>query len=157
MLYRSGHGPSLVQRYMLEGSQDSLRQAAHLLKEYPDTISTFDRSTGIGCFDTALQLQKPNLLKLVMTTVVDGTLEAETGATRTILTSKMPMNARETLQNMVSNHAAAFTVEVLSEMTYIKVPFTTPKEIYRSQIRVRLSVALTVALAFRCMDTLVLI
>lgn len=137
VLYRSGFGPSLVQRYMLEGSQTSLRNAANVLNKYPDTIYTFDRRTGTGCFETALELKKPNLLKMVMTTVVDGTLEAENEHTRTILTSDIPTNARATLQSMVSNQSSDFIVDVLAQMTYIKVPFAAPKQIYKKQAMVR--------------------
>ena len=136
VLYRSGEGPSLLQRYMLEGSQESLRQAAHILKTYPDTINTFDRKTGEGCFDTALQSKKANLLKLVMSTVVDGSLEAGADGTRTIFTSEMPGNARSTLQSMIMNHAPDFTIDVLSQIAYVKVPFTGPREVSRTQKRV---------------------
>ena len=62
---------------MLDGSQESVRLVATLLKGNPDALYTFDRASDDGCFDTALSL-KPNLLKLTLTTLVDGTLEAET-------------------------------------------------------------------------------
>jgi hypothetical protein len=62
---------------MLEGSQESLRRAAALVHSHPDSIYCFNRSTNDSSFDIALHLKKPNLLKLILTTFVDGTLEAD--------------------------------------------------------------------------------
>ena len=128
-LYRSGEGPSLVQRNMIEGSQASLRRAASILQDHPDAIYAFDRSTGDGCFQTALQLKKPNLLKIVMTTLVDGTLEADSHGRRTILTTEMPALGLDTLQHIIASFPPQYIVEILHKMTYIKVPFTNPREI----------------------------
>ena len=114
---------------MIEGSQASLRRAAAILQEHPDAIYAFDRSTGDGCFQTALHLKKPNLLKLVMTTLVDGTLEADSNGRRTILTTEMPALGLDTLQHIIASFPPQYIVEILHKMTYIKVPFTNPREI----------------------------
>jgi len=134
-LYRSGDGPSIVQRNMIEGSQASLRRAATILQDHPDAIYAFDRSTGDGCFQTALKLKKPNLLKLVMTTLVDGTLETDSNGRRTILTSEMPELGLDTLQHIIANFPPQYIVDILAEMTYIKVPFTEPREVSTSHIK----------------------
>lgn len=127
-LYRSGNGPSLVQRYMLDGSAESLRLAVHVLHHYPDALYTFDRTNGQGCFDTAISLQKPNLLKLTLTTLVDGTLEGETsnGGKRSILTTDLPEQGAKALYDMIFNQPPLFIVDILAEMTFLKVPFTQP-------------------------------
>lgn len=129
VLYRSADGPSLIQRYMLDGSQDSLRRAAALMDSHSDTIYCFDRTTGDSCFDTALKLKKPNLLKLVMTVLVDGTLESEGDGRRSILASGMPDRGAQTLQDMMQNSPPEFIVGILSKMTYVKVPFTQAHEV----------------------------
>jgi hypothetical protein len=134
-LYRSGDGPSLVQRNMIEGSQDSLRRAAAILQDRPDPIYAFDRSTGDGCFQTALQLKKPNLLKLVMITLVDGTLETDSNGRRTILTTDMPDLGLDTLKHIIASFPSQYIVEILAEMTYIKVPFTEPREISTTHVK----------------------
>jgi WD40 repeat protein len=133
VLHRSGNGPSLVQRYMLEGSPDSLRRAAALINSHPDTIFCFDRTTGDSSFDTALKLKKPNLLKLVITNLVDGTLESDVDGRRTILTSGLPERGRDTLKDMIQNSPSEFIVNILSEMTYVKVPFTEAHEVAGSK------------------------
>ncbi|KAI2510727.1 hypothetical protein MHU86_3675 [Fragilaria crotonensis] len=129
ILYRSGNGPSLVQRYMLEGSPESLRRAAALISSYPDTIYCFDRCTGDSSFDTALKLKKPNLLKLVVTCLVNGTLESDGDGRRTILTSSLPERGRDTLRDMIRNSPPEFVVSILSDMTFLKVPFTDAREV----------------------------
>lgn len=45
-IYRSPQGPSFLQRCMFEGSKESLVSAARVLKRAPDTVLTFDRTTG---------------------------------------------------------------------------------------------------------------
>jgi WD40 repeat protein len=133
-LFRSGNGPSLVQRYMLDGSPESVLLVATLLKRSPDALYTFDRTTGKGCFDTALSLQKPNLLKLTLTILVDGTLEAETnnGGKRSILTTDLPERGSEALYNMIFNQPQLIN-DILAEITFIKVPFTVPHEYHRKE------------------------
>jgi hypothetical protein len=126
VLYGSGYGPSLVQRYMLEGSQESLCRAAALAHSHPDSIYCFNRSTNGSSFDIALHLKKPNLLKLILTTFVDGTLEADG---RTILTTQLLERGIETLNDMVLNSPPEFVVSILASMTYVKVPFTEAHEV----------------------------
>jgi WD40 repeat protein len=127
--YRSGNGYSLVQRYMLDSTPESLRRAATLINTHADTIYCFNRDTGDSSFDTALKLKKPNLLKLVMTTLVDGTLERDEGGRRSILTSSLPERGRDTLEDMILNSPSDFVVSILSQMVFIKVPFTEAREI----------------------------
>lgn len=91
VLFRSGDGPSFIQRHMRKGDQDNLQRVAKLLELYPDAIYTFDRNANEGCFDTALLLRKPNLLKLAVSTLVDGTLKLNSDA---ILTSSIPIKAK---------------------------------------------------------------
>lgn len=136
-LFRSGDGPSLVQRYMLDGSPESVFLVAALLKRSPDALYTFDRTTGEGCFDTALALQRPNLLKLTLTILVDGTLEAETnnGGKRSILTTDLPDRGSEALYNMIFNQPQLIN-DILAAMTFIKVPFTQPHEYHRKDMHV---------------------
>jgi len=136
-LYRSGNGPSLVQRYMLHGSPESVRLVAALLQCNPDALYTFNRTTGEGCFDTALSLQKPNLLKLTLTILVDGTLEAETnnGGKRSILTTDLPESGSAALYNMIF-HQPQLIHDILASMTFIKVPFTQPHEFHRNDFHV---------------------
>jgi hypothetical protein len=143
-LYRSGNGPSLVQRYMLDGSPESLRLAIYVLQNHPDSLYTFDRTSGQGCFDTALSLQKPTLLKLALTTLVDGTLEGETsnGGKRSILTTDLPERGAEALYYMIFNQPPQLIVDILAEITFIKVPFTqphqfSPKDCHVSSLRSR--------------------
>ena len=64
VLFHSGKGPSLLQRHMVRGGPDNLRRVAAILQEHPNSVYTLDRCTGEGCFDTALRLKKPGLLKL---------------------------------------------------------------------------------------------
>lgn len=136
-LYRSGDGPSLVQRYMLDGSPESVRLVAALLKHCPDALYTFDRTNGEGCFDTALSLQKPNLLKLTLTILVDGSLEAETnnGGKRSILTTDLPERGADALYNMIFNQPQLIH-DILASMTFIKVPFTQPHGFSRNDTHV---------------------
>lgn len=47
-LFRSGNGPSLVQRYMLDDSPGSVPLVAALLKRSPAALYTIDRTTGEG-------------------------------------------------------------------------------------------------------------
>jgi WD40 repeat protein len=143
ILHRSGSGPSLVQRYMLEGSPDSLRRAAALISSYPDTIYCFDRCTGDSSFDTALKLNKPNLLKLVLTCLVNGTLESDGDGRRTILTSNLPERGRDALRDMIRNSPPEFVVSILSDMTFLKVPFTNVHEVSGRQKVERGSVSYT--------------
>jgi len=120
-LYRSGYCPSLVQRYMISGGSDNLHQVAVFLRKYPDSIYAFDRKTGEGCFDTALRLKRPNLLKLAVTALIDGTLEK--GGKRSILTTDLPQRGRDSLIGIIEQHSPDYIVNILDEMAFTKVPF----------------------------------
>ena len=131
-LYRSGYGPSLLQRHMLNGSVGSVQFFASILKQHPDAVYTFDRSRDEGCFDTAIHLRKIKLLKLALTTLVDGTLESK-NERRSILTTDIPAIGRATLESMLANHPPEFIVEILKGMKFVKVPFTTPHKISKDR------------------------
>mmetsp|Transcript_12248 Transcript_12248/g.35536 ORF Transcript_12248/g.35536 Transcript_12248/m.35536 type:complete len:1610 (-) Transcript_12248:86-4915(-) len=124
-LHRSGFGPSLIQRQMLIGSHKSLQWVASSLKDHPDAIHTIDRSQNEGCFDTAIRLRKIKLLKLALTTMVDGSMESNMDGRRSILTSNVPKIGMVALQTMLNNYPSELVVEILREIRFVKVPFTT--------------------------------
>jgi hypothetical protein len=126
-LYRSGDGPSFVQRHMIKGGSDNLQRVATILREYPCSIYTFNRSTKENCFDTALALNKPNLVKLAVTTLCDGTLDPRHDGEKNFLTTDIPMRGRETLLDIVENYPPDFIVDILKKTTFMKVPFTGPR------------------------------
>jgi WD40 repeat protein len=132
-LFRSGFGPSLVQRHMISGSQESLQWVASALKEHPDSIYTCNRSSKEGCFDTALRLRKIKLLQVAVTTLVDGSLEARNEGRRSILTTDIPEIGRKTLEAMLAKHPPEVIVEILKQMTFVKVPFTSPHVVSREK------------------------
>lgn len=129
VLYRSGYGPSYVQRLMGKGGTDNLQQVATILQEYPDAVYAFDRETGHDCFNTALMLKKPNLIKLAVTTVVDGTLDSSEDGQRSLLTTRIPEEGRATMADLIENFPSDFVVDVFNEMTFMKVPFAGPRAI----------------------------
>jgi hypothetical protein len=129
VLYRSGYGPSFVQRLMGKGGTDNLQQVAEILQEHPDAVYAFDRETGDDCFNTALMLKKPNLLKLAVTTLVDGTLDSSEDGQRSLLTTHIPEQGRTSLADLIENYPSEFVVDILNEMTFMKVPFTKPRAI----------------------------
>lgn len=136
-LFRSGYGPSLVQRHMIHGSQDSLQWVASTLKEYPDAIYTVNRFRKEGCLDTALRLQKMKLLRLAVTTLVNGSLDSRNGGRRSILTTDIPEIGRKTLEAMIAKHHPDLIVQILKEMTFVKVPFTRLHVVSRDKKMVR--------------------
>ena len=83
-----------------KGEQDNLLRVAKILEQHPEAIYAFDRKANEGCFDTALLLRKPNLLKLAVTSLVGGNLKLEGDA---ILTSSIPFKAREALEEIIEN------------------------------------------------------
>jgi hypothetical protein len=123
--YRSGYGPSFVQRQMINGSRESLQRVAIILRQHPDAVHAFNRLSGEGCFDTALSLWRPNLLKLALTTLVDGTVEAD--GRRSILTTSLPTKARAALASMIALYPTDMSVDVLQTVRFVKVPFTHPR------------------------------
>ena len=135
VLYRSGDGPSFIQRHMLKGDQDSLQRVAKILHHHPGAIYAFDRQTNEGCFDTALLLRKPNLLKLAVMSLVDRNLKLDSDA---IMTSPIPMKARVALVELIENHPSELVVDIMQEMTFVKVPFSTPMIVDERECRVSL-------------------
>lgn len=123
-LFRSGFGPSLVQRHMMRGKQESLIWVSNTLREHPDAIYTLNRQRGEGCLETALRLRKVRLLQAAVKIVVDGSLEKQNGGKRSILTTHLPKVGRRTLMTMMESHPAALIVEILQSLTFVKVPFT---------------------------------
>lgn len=119
-VYRSGNGPSLIQRYMRDGSQQSLRHIGIILKKHPEAIYTFDRETGEDCFDTVHSSGKSILLKHVLLTLVDGSLE---DGNRSTLASLISVKGFETFLNMVASHDSDVVVAILGNMSFSKVPF----------------------------------
>lgn len=135
-IYRSPQGPSFLQRCMLEGSKESLISAAKVLKSAPSTVLTFDRTTGVGCFETAVQLRKPNIMQLILTTLVDGTLDTQNELSSSLLTTTMPVDGFLTLKDLIVHHPPGFATDILRHMTFIKVPFVTPIRVRSDEIKV---------------------
>lgn len=134
-LYRSPYGPSYIMRNMMEGNLDSLRRVAFLLQEHPEAIYAFDRRADKGCFDTALELRQPNLLKLVLTAVVDGSLNSDKILhRRCILTTDIPTMGIQVLEEMVENYSPDLIVDVLGSMVFLKVPFTQERPVHDREI-----------------------
>jgi WD40 repeat protein len=126
-LFRSWDGPSFVQRHMITGESDNLRRVASILRSYPNAIYTFNRRTGEGSFTTAVQQKIPNLLKLAMVTLVDGTLAPKNNDDKNFITTDIPYQGRQILADIVKNYPPEFAVDVFKAITFLKVPFTVPK------------------------------
>ena len=126
VLFRSGYGPSFIQRHMIKGGHENLARVAEILRHHSDALYAFNRQTGEGCFDTALALKRPTLLKLAVTMLVDGTLEDSHDGQKSILTTEIPLRGRQTLLDFVENYPPDFIVNILHSMTFTKVPFTEP-------------------------------
>jgi WD40 repeat protein len=129
VLFHSGKGPSLLQRHMVRGGPDNLRRVAAILQEHPNAIYTLDRCTGEGCFDTALRLKRPGLLKLFIVSIVDGTLNKIDGKHKTFLATSIPQRGRDVLTEIVKNYPADFIVDILRSITFMKVPYGLPRPI----------------------------
>lgn len=127
IIYRSPEGPSFLQRCMLDGSKESLTCAGSILEENPESVLTFDRTTGVGCFEVAVELGKPNIMTLIMTPVVDGTLDSRSTWSSSLLTTAMPLDGFLTLRDLVLNHPPGFATDILNKMTFMKVPFAEPR------------------------------
>jgi hypothetical protein len=134
-IYRSPQGPSLLQRCMFDGSKESLVCAAKILKDAPNIVLTYDRATGVGCFETAVQLRKPNVMQLILTTLVDGTLETQNDSS-SLLTTTMPIDGFLTLRDLIINHPPGFATDLLRSMTFIKVPFIKPIRVRIDDVKV---------------------
>jgi WD40 repeat protein len=135
-IYRSPEGPSFLQRCMLYGTKESLVCAAVVLKNSPEAVLTFDRTTGVGCFETAVELRKPNIMKLIMGTLVDGTLDTRTDGSSSILTTTMPVDGLLTLRDLILHHPPGYATDILKQMTFVKVPFTTPRKCRINDLKV---------------------
>mmetsp|Transcript_5230 Transcript_5230/g.9965 ORF Transcript_5230/g.9965 Transcript_5230/m.9965 type:complete len:1602 (+) Transcript_5230:107-4912(+) len=127
IMYRSPEGPSLLQRCMLDGSKESLSCAEGILDEAPESVLTFDRTTGVGCFETAVELRKPNIMKLILTPVVDGSLDSRSQWSSSLLTTTIPIDGFLTLRDLILNHPSRYATDILNKMTFMKVPFAPPK------------------------------
>jgi hypothetical protein len=75
-------------------------------------VYAFDRETGHDCFNTALMLKKPNLLKLAVTTLVDGTLDSSEDGQRSLLTTHIPEQGRTSLGDLIENYPPEFVVDM---------------------------------------------
>lgn len=129
VLFHSGKGPSLLQRHMVRGGPDNLRRVAAILQEHPNAVYTQDRCTGEGCFDTALRLRRPGLLKLFIVSLVDGTLNSVDGNDRTFLATSIPQRGRDVLTEIVTNYPADFIIDILRSITFMKVPHGHPRPV----------------------------
>jgi len=134
-IYRSPQGPPFLQRCMFEGSKESLVCAAKILKEFPNAVLTFDRTSGVGCFEFAVQLRKPNIMQLIMTTLVDGTLDSQNELSSSLLTTSMPIDGFLTLRDLILHHPPGFATDILRSMTFIKVPFVVPIKVRSEDIK----------------------
>jgi hypothetical protein len=135
VIYRSPEGPSFLQRCMLDGSKESLSCAGSILEEAPESVLTFDRTTGVGCFETAVDSGKPNIMTLILTPVVDGTLDSRSAWSSSLLTTTLPMDGYLTLRDLVLNHPPGFATDILSKMTFMKVPFADPRRCHVDDLK----------------------
>ena len=127
VLFHSGIGPSLLQRHMVRGGPDNLRRVAAILQEHPNAVHTIDRNTGEGCFDTALRLKKPGLLKLFIVSLVDGTLNSVDGKQKTFFETSIPQRGRDVLVEIVKNYPVDFIIDIMRSITFMKVPYGNPR------------------------------
>jgi WD40 repeat protein len=126
-LFRSWDGPSFIQRHMIKGGPENLQRVATILRNHPNSVYTFDRRTNVGSFTTALNQKIPNLLKLALMTLVDGTLAPNNDEEKNFLTTMIPFQGREILADIVKNYPAEFAVDIFNAITFMKVPFACPK------------------------------
>lgn len=124
VLYRSGNGPSMVQRLMARSGGDNLRLVAEILREHPNAMYTFDRASGEGCFETVLRVQKPALLKLAVINLVNGTLDPTSDKEKNFLTTSIPQKCRDALPEIIENYPPDYIVDILKSLTFMKVPNT---------------------------------
>jgi hypothetical protein len=137
IMYRSPEGPSLLQRCMLDGSKESLACAEGILNEAPESVLTFDRTTGVGCFETAVELRKPNIIKLILTPVVDGSLDSRSEWSSSLLTTTIPIDGFLTLRDLILNHPSRYATDILNKMTFMKVPFASPRRCHLNDRKTR--------------------
>ena len=127
IIYRSPEGPSYLQRCILDGSKESIICAESVLRQYPESVLTYNRSTGVGCFETAVELKNPNVMKLIISPVLDGTLDTCSAWSSSLLATSLPVDAYLTLRDLIINHPPGFATDTIRKMTFVKVPFATPR------------------------------
>ncbi len=147
VVYRSPEGPSFLQRCILDGSKESIVCADSILRVAPESVLTFDRTTGVGCFETAVELRKPNIMRLIMTPVVDGSLDSRSEWSSSLLTTTIPIDGFLTLRDLILHHPPGFAIDLLSKMTFTKVPFSSPRQCNINDVKV--SIAMTFSLKLR--------
>jgi hypothetical protein len=151
VLFRSGNGPSYIQRHMRKGEQDNLQRVAKILQQNPEALYAFDRKENEGAFDTAILLRKPNLLKLAVQALVDGNLGLNSDR---ILTSDIPQKALTTLEEMIDHYDPLLVVDILRDMAFVKVPFSKPMAIEAKDLQVSALLWMAIAPALQHTGTL---
>jgi hypothetical protein len=129
IFFRSGDGHSFLQRLMIFGEPENLHLISTILKENPNSLYTFNRRLSEHSFDTALRINKPRLLKLLILCVVNGTLDPKRDHEISFLSFDIPKKCRESLLDIVVNYPASYIVEILNAMSFMKVPFTEPRAV----------------------------
>ena len=91
---------------------------------------------GVGCFEIAVKLMKPNIMQLILTTLVDGTLETQNELSSSLLTTTMPIDGFLTLRDLILHHPPGYATDILRSMTFVKVPFVSPLRVRSDEIKV---------------------
>jgi hypothetical protein len=125
-IYTSPYGPSMLQRFMNSGTEESILKTVKIVKRHPEAFLTFNRKTGENCFNTAFTSGKMSLIAFAMTLLVDGSLEVK-GYGRSLLMTDIPATAISLMEEMVTYMPPEFIIEILSKMNFIKVPFAQPR------------------------------
>lgn len=128
-LYRSCDSPSFLQRIMAMDGSECLRNVSYILRHHPKAFYTIDRRTGESCFDTALSLKKPRLVKLIMVCLVNGTLDPASDQEKNFVSTNIPYQARDSLVDIAMIYPPEFIVEIFNEMTFMRVPCTGPRAV----------------------------
>jgi hypothetical protein len=74
-------------------------------------------------------------MKLILTTLVDGTLETQHGLSSSLLTTTMPIDGFLTLRDLILHHPPGYATDILRSMTFVKVPFVTPIHVGPDEIK----------------------
>ena len=126
VLFRSADGPSFVQRLMMKGGTDNLRLVSSILQEFPGALYAYNRKNGETFFHTALRMKKPHLLKLVVTAMVNGSLD-RIDEKSSILSTSYPRMGRQAMDEIVYKYSDEMIGEIFQAMTFLKVPFVEPR------------------------------
>lgn len=78
-------------------------------------------------------------MQLILTTLVDGTLETQNELSRSLLTTTMPIDGFLTLRDLILHHPPGYATDILRSMTFIKVPFVSPIRVRADEIKVRIT------------------